>query len=238
MRFENIFQFIVPLTFFAIWALTSLFNREAQPLPPRSGRPPGPNGPRPTPTASPDAPRPVERGADRSQRDPTMRWTKPSAPDRPPVRRPPAMEDVGNDVLRIPAEPARRPPPQKAVSGPEPRRAARSRPAPSAPPKRTEPTRPEPSQASALSRSMEHDIALPVNRRLVLDSMPESLAAATATDMGLSAPLPERAASPAPLAGNDLGLLLASPSKLHQAIILNELFQPPLALRSTARRRP
>src|SRR5436190_34588 len=35
MRPENLFQFIVPLTFLAIWALTSLFNREAQPLPPK-----------------------------------------------------------------------------------------------------------------------------------------------------------------------------------------------------------
>ena len=110
MRFENIFQFIVPLTFFAIWALTSLFNREAQPLPPRSGRPLGPNGPRPTPSASPDALRPVESGADRSQRDPTMRWSKPSAPDRPPARRTATSEDFDNDVLRIPAEPARRAP--------------------------------------------------------------------------------------------------------------------------------
>ncbi len=84
---------------------------------------------------------------------------------------------------------------------------------------------------------MEHDVALPVNRRLVLDSMPESLADATATDMGLSAPLPARPAEPPPLAGSDLRLLLTSPSKLHQAIILNELLQPPLALRPPAGRR-
>ena len=231
MRFENIFQFIVPLTFFAIWALTSLFNREAQPLPPRPGRPLGPNPrprPTPTPSASPDAPRPVELGVDRSRRDPTMRWSKPSAPDR----RPKALEDLDNDVLRIPAEPTRRAPSPRAGEGPAPRRAERSRPDPQAPPKR-----PEPSQASALSRSMEHDAALPVNRRLVLDEMPESLAAATATDMGLSAPLPARPADPPPLAGSDLRLLLSSPSKLHQAIILGELLQPPLALRPPAGRR-
>ena len=129
-------------------------------MPPRPGRPLGPNGPRPTPPASPDAPRPVESGADRSQRDPTMRWSKPSAPDRPPARRPPTSEDLDNDVLRIPAEPARRAPaPPRAGEGPAPRRAARSRPAPLPPPKR-----PEPPQASALSRSMEHDVALPANR--------------------------------------------------------------------------
>ena len=47
MRFEILVQFIVPLTFLAIWALTSLLNRDAQPLPPRPGRPPGPGGVRP-----------------------------------------------------------------------------------------------------------------------------------------------------------------------------------------------
>ena len=37
MRLEFLLQFIVPLTFLAIWALTSLLNRDAQPLPPRPG---------------------------------------------------------------------------------------------------------------------------------------------------------------------------------------------------------
>ena len=46
MRFEILIQFIVPLTFLAIWALTSLLNRDAQPLPPRPGRAPAPGGPR------------------------------------------------------------------------------------------------------------------------------------------------------------------------------------------------
>src|SRR5258708_6361138 len=45
MHIDNLFQFIVPLTFLAIWALTALFNREAQPLPPRTGRPQPPGGP-------------------------------------------------------------------------------------------------------------------------------------------------------------------------------------------------
>ena len=67
--------------------------------------------------------------------------------------------------------------------------------------------------------------------------MPESLAAATATDMGLSAPCRHARRSPPPLAGSDLRLLLTSPSKLHQAIIVNELLQPPLALRPAPRRR-
>ncbi|MDG3002993.1 hypothetical protein [Paludisphaera mucosa] len=45
MRLEALSQFIVPLMFLAIWALTSLLNRDAQPLPQRPVRP----GPRPDP---------------------------------------------------------------------------------------------------------------------------------------------------------------------------------------------
>ena len=44
MRLEFLLQFIVPLTFLAIWALTSLLNRDAQPLPPRPGAGRGPGG--------------------------------------------------------------------------------------------------------------------------------------------------------------------------------------------------
>ncbi|WP_165226562.1 hypothetical protein [Aquisphaera insulae] len=48
MRLENLIPYIVPLTFVAIWALTSLLNRDPQPLPPRPGRPAGPRmGPGP-----------------------------------------------------------------------------------------------------------------------------------------------------------------------------------------------
>ena len=47
MKLEILLQFIVPLTFLAIWALTSLLNRDAQPLPPRPNRGlgPGDSGP-------------------------------------------------------------------------------------------------------------------------------------------------------------------------------------------------
>ena len=45
----DLYQYMVPLAFIAIWALTSIFNRETQPLPPRPVRPGGPNGPRTSP---------------------------------------------------------------------------------------------------------------------------------------------------------------------------------------------
>src|SRR5689334_1535404 len=47
MKLDILLQFIVPLSFLAIWALTSLLNRDAQPLPPRPMRGLGPGGARP-----------------------------------------------------------------------------------------------------------------------------------------------------------------------------------------------
>ncbi len=41
MRIDTLIPFIVPLLFLAIWALTSILNRDGQPLPPRPGRAPG-----------------------------------------------------------------------------------------------------------------------------------------------------------------------------------------------------
>ena len=41
MRIDTLIPFIVPLLFLAIWALTSILNRDSQPLPPRPGRAPG-----------------------------------------------------------------------------------------------------------------------------------------------------------------------------------------------------
>ena len=69
------------LTFLAIWALTSLFNREAPPLPQRTGRPQPPGGPGSGPGGA------VLR-SEALNRDPSLRWAPPAAADRPVVRRP------------------------------------------------------------------------------------------------------------------------------------------------------
>ena len=92
MRFEILIQFIVPLMFLAIWALTSLLNRDAQPLPPRPGRPPGAGGPRPltsmpgqTEPRSPGPGTPVQTPASSPLADPQTMWpgatSAPTAPN-------------------------------------------------------------------------------------------------------------------------------------------------------------
>ena len=101
MRIEILIQFIVPLMFLAIWALTSLLNRDAQPLPPRPGRPPGAGGPRPltsmpgqTEPRSPGPGTPVQTPASSPLADPQTMW--PGATSAPTARTgnsaPPAQE--------------------------------------------------------------------------------------------------------------------------------------------------
>src|SRR5215218_4528389 len=97
----NIFQFIVPLTFLAIWALTSLLNRDAQPLPPRNVRPPGPPGPRPGGTMP--SLRPGERRAEPGPRDQPARWSPPANQTRPAAGRPGIRPQ--DDILIIDADP-------------------------------------------------------------------------------------------------------------------------------------
>lgn len=83
---ELLIQFIVPLTFLAIWALTSILNRDGQPLPQRPQRP---GGPRPDPAAE-EARRRREKARAAAERSWEGVGEGPSsvAPPRPEPRRP------------------------------------------------------------------------------------------------------------------------------------------------------
>lgn len=91
MRLNDLYPYIVPLTFLAIWALTSLFNRDAQPLPPRNagGRPFGPPGPAPG-----QRPAPVRPGEVRTEF--ASRFVNPPG-QRPPYAPPPRPQQLGDD---------------------------------------------------------------------------------------------------------------------------------------------
>ena len=117
MRFEILIQFIVPLMFLAIWALTSLLNRDAQPLPPRPGRPSGAGGPRPlnrlpgqpeprsTSLATPlqtASPSPLAEQQTRWPGDTSALTARERAAQRPPLKN---MEDA---IVYIENDPTRR----------------------------------------------------------------------------------------------------------------------------------
>ena len=111
-NWDNLLKLTIMLFFGAIWALTSLFNRESKPAPAR------PPGPRPS-----TGPKPGE---------PTLRWAPP--PSAPTARRVPIGDDdiliIGSDAPR----PAARPGPRRqskaraAAPAPKPVEPAPSRP--------------------------------------------------------------------------------------------------------------
>lgn len=228
MRFDTLIQFIVPLTFVAIWALTSLFNREAQPLPSRStGRPVPPDLPKPP--ARPMAP----RGPEAPPREPPMRWgpSTSEAANRPAVRR--TSTKLDDDVLIIRSEPTTTPQ-RLSVEAPR-RRSARPRPGTSPAPSRPEPT---PIQ-SALSQSLVRDSPLLNTRPLEIDqlALPPTITNAHTVGPAAATTAASRPAAVFALTGANFLNLVGSSSRLREAVLLSELLQPPLALRPRRNRR-
>jgi hypothetical protein len=239
----DLFQFIVPLTFLAIWALTALFNREAQPLPPRTGRPSRPNGPgpRPAPASSPaQTPGPRPEPARRPElflRDSEVRRPAPPPPDRAALLRP-----AGNDEILIIESDLRRPPvgPAPRVGATAPRRSARTRAAAKPATKLPEPAPVRPLSGTfslpitSAIRQPEGIKAHPLSQTLVLPPAPQGPTGAAVDPRG-------RPADVTTVTANDLGKLLSRASDLRQSYLLGEVvFRPPLALRngSVLGRRP
>jgi hypothetical protein len=222
MRLDNLVQYIVPLTFLAIWALTSLFNREAQPLPPRSGngRGPGPGGP-------PSGPRESVSPPARTGNETTGGFST-GPPDRAIAARPPRARD--EEIVIIESDP-RRPSaqtPARPVSGG--RRGTRGRTSAGTPAKRAEPTVSRALTAEmshAHSPLVEHPTALKrlasAPAPLIVPDRRSSTAAETAHTRSKDSPA---------MTVSSVRALSRSPERLREAFVVAEvLFRPPLALR-------
>jgi hypothetical protein len=261
MKLELLLQVIIPLTFLAIWALTSLLNRDAQPLPPRpgAGRVPGPgaargmaNGgfspsgrPEPTsPARAPTSPRPASSIPDRN---PPPRWSSTPVQGRPGS----AAGRIGDDGIVI-IESETRPTqgsssfsPAAASSSraargtaPAARKAAtraRSAPAPALKPIESERPR---ALTGLVGQSLSHKRSKP------LDTTPlaTQIAPISATPLNSAipsiAPVANRAAAAPvdpPLSIDELRAMLASPKRLREVAMLGELLQPPVSLRGPRR---
>jgi hypothetical protein len=257
MRLEILIQFIVPLMFLAIWALTSLLNRDAQPLPPRPGRPPGAGGPTPL-NRLPGLPEPRSSGLGSPVQAPASSplvdqqtiWpgatSAPTARERA-VQRPP-LKNMDDAIVYIENDPTRRST-TRPVASPEPAaaasagsrlpRAAQQRKATRG---RAGTTSSPPGQAKAehethraLSDQVNQSMALQRNKPLEITPLFSSLAP-------LSLPLSQASAAPqvqqergtanpVTLSSLDIRKLLSSPGKLREFALLTEVLQPPVSLR-------
>jgi hypothetical protein len=209
-NWDQLIRAIVPLTFLAIWALTSLFNRESKAFPPRAA-----GGPQP-----PFGPRPGE---------PTMRWTPPASTPNPGVRRVPLGDD---DILIIQPDPARpsRPGQARPVQPTGPRRPNRSRqPIPTVKKPDAPVSRP---RLGGVSQNVNQQLANPTAMTPL--STIASMATSTGSDLADAPSAPSRTTSPLPTIST-LIPLMNDPTRLREAFLVNELLQPPLALRKLKR---
>jgi hypothetical protein len=254
MRIEQLYQFIVPLTFLAIWALTSLFNREAQPLPPRAGRPPGPPGP--------PGPRPESGFSPTSASDwRTELVERQSTPVRPGLSGPGlrggprADARSDDDILIIEAEPRRQiTVPATRIGPPAARRTVRVKTAPKEASRRG-----QSGPAQVLSQSSQvydpmdkvsdefrsqalHDELTRISKEIRAKALspllqPSSPTPASAKDATAPHTDPKtRTAGPSPLTLADVRRGFASPARVRESFLLKEVLESPLALR--ARRVP
>ena len=259
MKAELLLQFIVPLTFLAIWALTSLLNRDAQPLPPRSGRAPGAGGgPRPgmgTPLSGRGEPAGMSRsmGASRPAASPPMerpapaRWSAPLAQARSVTTGRPGGPDEGIVILESetrtspgstspsfsPSSAATARSARASTGGR--RTAARGRAPQPAPAKAIEPER-----HKVLTGLVSHPLGSKKGRPLEIVPLSTPLAP-------LGSPLTQQTNQNLPyattnrpiptLTSSDLRTMLASPVRLREIALLGELLQPPVSLRAPRRPR-
>lgn len=261
MRFEILIQFIVPLMFLAIWALTSLLNRDAQPLPPRPGRPPGAGGPRPLnrlpsqqpETRSPALGSPRQAPAPSPQAAEQTMWPGATTARERAVQRPP-RKNMDDAIVYLENEPVRRVTTTPTASqgtaagaslgarlprATEQRKGTRSRPATTS--VASGQGKPEPKTHRALSDQVNQSMALQRNKPLEITPLFTSLAP-------LSLPLSQASvapqvqqergtANPVTLSGLDIRKMLSSPGKLREFALLTEVLQPPVSLRPRKNRR-
>ncbi len=257
MKFEILIQFIVPLMFLAIWALTSLLNRDAQPLPPRPVRAPGSGGTRPM-NRGPGDPDPRSSAMASSQQksapspfaDPQNTWANSNparaaqgrAPDRP------ALKNLDDAIVYIENDTAKRSTTRPATApGPATNASAGTRLNRPVQQRRTTSNRAgnarqgqgqarvEPKTQRALSDQVNRSMAMQRNKPLEIAPLLPSLAP-------LSLPLTQASvapvvqqergtANPVTMSGEEIRKLLSSPGKLREFALLTEILQPPLALR-------
>ena len=203
---QLILRAIVPVSFVAIWALTALFNKE-QPGPPAG------------------QPRPMPGGGPRPG-DPTLRWGPQAS--RPPVmttRRAPGGED---DILIVPNDPARpaRMAPARQAMGVGNRRASKVRQPEPPPPRKLEGASARP-RLEGVSQIVNQSLAKPITLTPLTTIVP--LATATGSDLANAPSAPSKTSFLG--TASTLLPLMSDPIRLRESFIVNELFQPPVALR-------
>jgi hypothetical protein len=251
---EALSQFIVPLVFLAIWALTSILNQEGRSLPKRPGAAPGPaQRPRPRPQRSDEvaAVRAEEAAASRAA---SGGPADPSAPRRIGTARPPGR-DTDAEVYVIDDEMVFVDPTTHRRIGSASIPTA-SRP-PGGTPKRKPPRARRPEQDAVKPRRGDQDTHRSLSEQVGLsmaqnrgDTMaaltrlaPSGLTNLGATSLGatslsaasVAATVTQVDGRPS-LSAAEVRQLIAEPGRLREMAVLIELLQPAVSRRGPRRR--
>lgn len=214
---EVLIKLIIPAILLIFWALSNLFNRENA-----AAQAKGTSSLGPRPTAYP-APRPADRAR---------------PPEAPPRYAPPQGAD--DDVLIIRSDAKR--PPARAVNQPP------GRPGNQQPPRRNpgrgkgpqvpQSRRPEP-EASRQVALLDAKIATSVNQSVTKPMQIRPLTESVAATVNETSPsVPTMAVGPTlPSTIPDLRDALSTRGRIREAFLLNEILQPPMALRNRGRGR-
>ncbi len=198
---------IIPLLVLSFWGLRQIFERES---PPANRLPPP--GPRP------GGPRPPEGIANR---EPSLRWSGPPPRPTPEPRRAGGRASARDEEVIIIRPEAILPDSPPSRQG-QARRPPRTR---SAGVSRA----PEPPLDRTLGGAISQSVGQVLDRQIGLGPVDQR---GSLSKSSTRAALPTDAEPPA----TALARALKSPGKLREAFILNELLQPPLALRGPRRR--
>ena len=210
-NFEWVLRVIIPVGLLIFWALSNLFNREAPRAAARDRM--SPLGPRPGSGFPP--PRPPDRAA----------GSQASSPARYPQQ--------SEDIIILRSETNRTP--VRTTQNPR-RGAGRGRAAQAQPSRKQEviPSR----NRDYVGEKMNTDVNQSITRTMDIRPLTESVTASQAM-----ASSPTRSAATAttltigtilPLSSDDLRAIVNNPARLREAFLLNELLQPPVALRGKA----
>ncbi len=234
---DTMLQILISLGILALWALTSLLSREAQPLPPRTVRARPGEAPRPAASF-----RSNRAGPPTTSCAETATASSRAADQAPPSRSPSGLAPLSNDEIRLLESDPRfarslsnssvsiSPAGGTARGSRIPaRRGSRTRSVAS-----TSPARPaEPEAPRQLSSQINQSMAQAVNRPLAITPLdiPLTSLSSSLTPLGtrvIGEPSTFHEVGPSLDGRIDPGGLLGSPEKLREIAILTEVLKPPL----------
>ncbi len=221
MRIDQLYQFLVPLVFLAIWAITHVLNKDAQALPPRTGgRPAGAK-----PSYEPFTKSDDDRRADASRREGRPPSPRPRSTAIPPEEGIVILEQTSSGRPGRPASPSTR-------------RTPRGRAAPAAPAKKKEVsprhTFGAPLSSSPLTGStVTHPTSLaPLSLEAATTIAQTTSVETSRIESPRTRPVERKAVSI-----EEIHELLRSPARVGEAFILSELLSAPVSMRGRRNRR-